>query len=75
MNNEIERLKAENQMLKSVNKCFYRIIKGYFADFIGFEINKEPLKTMLGFFDNFFKETEETTASELEKVEKEDTKE
>lgn len=59
MNNEIERLKAENQMLKSVNRCFYRIIKGYFADLSGFDITKEPLKTMLGFFDNFFKKDEE----------------
>ncbi|NCB47880.1 hypothetical protein EOM81_12815 [bacterium] len=75
MNNEIERLKAENQMLKSVNRCFYRIIKGYFADLSGFDITKEPLKTMLGVFDNFYRKTEEPTVPEAGKAEKEGTEE
>jgi hypothetical protein len=56
MNNEIERLKAENKQLKSIAKSFYGIIKGYFTELSGYDVITGPLSVMLGYFDKFFAE-------------------
>lgn len=38
-------------------------------------VNAEPLKTMRGVFDNFYRKTEEPTVPEAGKAEKEGTEE
>ena len=73
MKDEIERLKAENERLKSIAKSFYRIIKDYFTELSGYNVTAGPLSVMIDYFDKFFAE-EEPDKPEAEPTEKEKEK-